>query len=195
MTMKSAKLAVPEYCELVSFINMRKSFFYILCFVAVCQLIGCGGGEEQRRQLAELEEQNRTLQMQLEESRKLNAKNLVALHVQRGVVSAGEVESLEKLALLSYGDVEKMLGARQVPQVPESKEDPKDDQGKQLAAQLQELQGSPAGAEDERKGWNYLEWVKKDPRGLAAMEKSEPERFKQLCAAFEAESREKGLAV
>lgn len=143
----------------------------------------------------ELEEQNRTLQMQLEESRKLNAKNLVALHVQRGVVSEGEVESLEKLALLSYGDVEKMLGARQVPQVLESKEDPKDDQGKQLAAQLQELQGGAVKPEDERKGWNYLEWVKKDPRGLAAMEKSEPERFKQLCAAFEAESREKGLAV
>ena len=37
---------------------MRKSFLYILCFVVVCQLIGCGGGEEQRRQLAELEEQN-----------------------------------------------------------------------------------------------------------------------------------------
>jgi len=37
---------------------MRKSFLYILRFVAVCQLIGCGGGEEQRRQLAELEEQN-----------------------------------------------------------------------------------------------------------------------------------------
>ena len=37
---------------------MRKSYLYILCFVAVCQLIGCGGGEEQLRQLAELEEQN-----------------------------------------------------------------------------------------------------------------------------------------
>ena len=39
-------------------VNMRKSFLYILCFVVACQLIGCGGGEEQRRQLAELEEQN-----------------------------------------------------------------------------------------------------------------------------------------
>jgi len=37
---------------------MIKSFLYILCFVVACQLIGCGGGEEQRRQLAELEEQN-----------------------------------------------------------------------------------------------------------------------------------------
>ncbi len=143
----------------------------------------------------ELEEQNRTLQMQLEESRKLNAKNLVALHVQRGVVGEGEVEHLEKLALLSYSDVEKMLSAREVPAVPAAKEDPKGDQGKELAAQLQELQGSPAGAEDERKDWDYLEWTKKDPRGLSAMEQNEPDRFKKLCADFEAASREKGLAV
>ena len=48
-------------------INMRKSFLYILCFVAVCQLIGCGG-EEQRRQLAELEEQNHSGQPMLNDT-------------------------------------------------------------------------------------------------------------------------------
>lgn len=144
-----------------------------------------------------LEEQNRTLQAQLEESRKLNAKNLVALHVQRGVVSEGEVESLEKLAMLSYADVEKMLSAREAPAgaAGEGKEDPKGDQGKALAAQLKELQGGPAGADDERKSWDYLEWTKKDPRGLAAMEANEPDRFKKLCADFEAASRDKGLAL
>ena len=47
---------------------MRKSFLYILCFVAVCQLIGCGGGEEQRRQLAELEEQNHSGQPMLNDT-------------------------------------------------------------------------------------------------------------------------------
>ena len=79
--MKSAKLAVPEYCELVSFINMRKSFFYILCFVAVCQLIGCGGGEEQRRQLAELEEQNHSGQPMLNDTL---AETLVAYFDRHG---------------------------------------------------------------------------------------------------------------
>ena len=47
---------------------MRKSFLYILCFVAVCQLIGCGSGEEQRRQLAELEEQNHSGQPMLNDT-------------------------------------------------------------------------------------------------------------------------------
>ena len=79
--MKSAKLAVPEYCELVSFINMRKSFLYILCFVAVCQLIGCGGGEEQRRQLAELEEQNHSGQPMLNDTL---AESLVAYFDRHG---------------------------------------------------------------------------------------------------------------
>ncbi len=62
-------------------------------------------------------------------------------------------------------------------------------------AQLQEMQGGASKTEDERKSWDYLEWTKKDPRGLAAMEANEPDRFKKLCADFEAASRDKGLAL
>ena len=47
---------------------MRKSFIYILCFVVACQLIGCGGGEEQRCQLAELEERNHSGQPMLNDT-------------------------------------------------------------------------------------------------------------------------------
>ena len=62
-------------------INMRKSFLYILCFVAVCQLISCGGGEEQRRQLAELEEQNHSGQPMLNDTL---AETLVAYFDRHG---------------------------------------------------------------------------------------------------------------
>ena len=62
-------------------INMRKSFLYILCFVAVCQLIGCGGAEEQRRQLAELEEQNHSGQPMLNDTL---AETLVAYFDRHG---------------------------------------------------------------------------------------------------------------
>ncbi len=58
----------PGKVLLQPIINMRKSFLYILCFVAVCQLIGCGGGEEQRRQLTELEEQNHSGQPMLNDT-------------------------------------------------------------------------------------------------------------------------------
>ena len=49
-------------------INMRKSFLYILCFAVACQLIGCGSGEEQRRQLTELEQQNHSGQPMLNDT-------------------------------------------------------------------------------------------------------------------------------
>ena len=62
-------------------INMRKSFFYILCFVVACQLIGCGGGEVQRRQLAELEEQNHSGQPMLNDTL---AETLVAYFDRHG---------------------------------------------------------------------------------------------------------------
>ena len=62
-------------------VNMRKSYLYILCFVAVCQLIGCGGGEEQRRQLAELEEQNHAYEPMLNDTL---AETLVAYFDRHG---------------------------------------------------------------------------------------------------------------
>ena len=60
---------------------MRKSYLYILCFVVACQLIGCGGGEEQRRQLAELEEQNHSGQPMLNDTL---AETLVAYFDRHG---------------------------------------------------------------------------------------------------------------
>ena len=64
---------------------MRKFLFSILCFVVACQLIGCGSGEVQRRQLAELEEQNHSGQPMLNDTL---AETLVAYfdrHGERGV--------------------------------------------------------------------------------------------------------------
>ena len=62
-------------------INMRKSFLYILCLAVACQLIGCGGGEEQRRQLTELEQQNHSGQPMLNDTL---AETLVAYFDRHG---------------------------------------------------------------------------------------------------------------
>ena len=71
----------PGKVLLQPIINMRKSFLYILCFVVACQVIGCGGGEEQRRQLAELEEQNHSGQPMLNDTL---AETLVAYFDRHG---------------------------------------------------------------------------------------------------------------
>lgn len=36
--------------------------------------------------------------------------------------------------------------------------------------------------DDERTGWSYLEWAKKDPEGLNRMRAEQPERFEELAA-------------
>ena len=81
-------------------INMRKSFLYILCFVAVCQLIGCGGGEEQRRQLAELEEQNHAYETMLNDTL---AEALVAYFDRHG--SANERMRAKYILGRTYADM------------------------------------------------------------------------------------------
>lgn len=55
------------------------------------------------------------LREQLEKQKKLNAENLIALHVNRGVVAQEEIESLKKLAMQDGESVSNMLNARKEP--------------------------------------------------------------------------------
>ena len=81
-------------------INMRKSFLYILCLAVACQLIGCGSGEEQRRQLAELEEQNHSGQPMLNDTL---AESLVAYFDRHG--SANERMRAKYILGRTYADM------------------------------------------------------------------------------------------
>ena len=47
---------------------MRRPSFSILCLLALLLLLGCSGGEEQRRQLEALEQQNRCGEQMLNDS-------------------------------------------------------------------------------------------------------------------------------
>lgn len=55
------------------------------------------------------------LREQLEKQKKLNAENLIALHVNRGVVAQEEIEPLKKLAMQDGESVSAMLNARKEP--------------------------------------------------------------------------------
>lgn len=129
------------------------------------------------------------LQKMLNAEREKNAKNLVKLHVQRGVVSDGEVESLEKFALLDYNETEKMLDARtpakKEEEKPEGKE--KEEDGKKLSEELKKLNlSSEQGktTKSERDAWTYYDYFRKDPKALNAMRENEPEKYKKLEADY-----------
>ncbi|MCL2245845.1 MAG: hypothetical protein FWC10_03605 [Lentimicrobiaceae bacterium] len=129
------------------------------------------------------------LQKKLDAANEKNVANLVKLHVQRGVVADGEVESLKKLALQDYDTVEKMLDARtpakKEEEMPDGKE--KEEEGKKLANELRKLnlnseQGkSPKSKHDD---WTFYDYFRKDPKALDAMRENEPEKYKQLEADF-----------
>lgn len=107
---------------------------------------------------------------------------LVALHFQRGAVTAEQKAFYENSATLDYEGTKKALEAL------------KGADG--LATFVQGLEqgtGTGAGADDKRKDWKYLDWFKQDPDGLALMQKNEPEKHKTLVADFENESKALGI--
>lgn len=93
----------------------------------------------QNTEMAKEEKTVDQLKAELEQQRKLNAENLVKLHVQRGVVQEGEEDSLRTLALENYDTVNKMLEARK------PAEKPTETNKEQLALSLVELHSTRLG--------------------------------------------------
>lgn len=136
------------------------------------------------------------MRQEIAEMRVVNAKNLVALHVQRGVVDQEEVEHLEVLANLDYHTTEKMLNARKKQE--EAKRESREESGGEgaaLAEQLNRVLAGEAKKRDEREGWSYLDWYKKDHAGLLAMQASDSKRYDALVEAWAQECKDKGLSI
>jgi hypothetical protein len=137
--------------------------------------------KEEEKDKSSIEE----MQKKLDAACEKNAKNLVKLHVQRGVVQDGEVDSLEKLAMSDYDTVEKLLEAR-TPAKSEKTED-KGEEGKKLSEEVKKFaQNSDPGKSggNERDAWTYYDYFRKDPKALNLMREKEPEKFKKLEADF-----------
>ncbi|MCQ2202405.1 MAG: HK97 family phage prohead protease [Bacteroidales bacterium] len=138
------------------------------------------------------------MRLELEKQKKINVKNLLAIHKSRGVVGEKEVEHLEKLAMLDYETTEMMLQAREVVEGKEEKEPSEKKgegtEGRQLAEELKRFQhGEKQEQQDERAGWTYLDWYKKDQKGLLSMQEKEPKKYEQLVNSWEKECKSKGL--
>jgi len=160
------------------------------------QLSIVNNSQNQNPKKMEKDPEKEALQLQLDQQKKLNAANLVKLHVQRGVVQEGEIESLNKLAAADYETVEKMLEAR-TPAIkePEQKKTTTDE-GKKLADKVAEITQDAeksTAKKSERDDWSFMDWFKKDAEGLSIMQEKEPEKYKKLESDFALSASKQGL--
>ena len=58
---------------------------------------------------------------------------------------------------------------------------------------LQASAKESGAASEDRAKWTYLDWYKKDLKGLLSMQKTDPERYKRLEADFAAVSCASGI--
>jgi ATP-dependent protease ClpP protease subunit len=103
-------------------------------------------------------------QKEAENHAKTNAENAVKAAITAKKVPATQLESLVKMYMATPKETQAMLDA-----LPE---------GKALSAELDT--DNPADLEASRKDWKLSDYLDKDPKALAAMEKGDPKRFKQL---------------
>ncbi len=103
---------------------------------------------------------------ELSDHRTAQAKDLVDLAVKEGRITADKSESFQKLAVSDYKQCKDLLDAMPAKQT--------------LSDKIVTGKKGDASRED----WNYMKWLKEDPKGLTAMERDDPEAFKTLKAAY-----------
>lgn len=111
------------------------------------------------------------------------ADTLLKLHFDRGAITEAEKAIYKPAAISDYEGTKRVLEAKA---------------GKDGLQTF--MQGMSSGNQsqpgtDERSGWGYYEYYRKDPQALSLMEKNEPEKFKKLVADFEADSIKNGLII
>lgn len=111
------------------------------------------------------------------------ADGLLKLHFDRGAITEAEKAIYKPAAISDYEGTKRVLEAKA---------------GKDGLQTF--MQGMSSGNQsqpgaNERDGWGYYEYYRKDPQALSLMEKNEPEKFKKLVADFEADSIKNGLII
>ena len=112
------------------------------------------------------------------------ADNLVKLHFDRGAITEEEKSVYRASAIADYEATRKVL---------EAKKGAKDVGG--FVGGLQTSAKEAGAAAEDRAKWTYLDWYKKDLKGLLSMQKTDPEKYKRLEADFAAISRANGIDV
>lgn len=121
---------------------------------------------EQQQQLAAKDQRIAELEQRLADRDKEAVTAFLATAVAEGRIAEAEKEGFAKLAATDFDTVKDIIAKREA----------------KPTASLHEMARHAAATApaDDRRNWNYLEWMKKDPEGLRKMKAEEPERFKML---------------
>lgn len=94
-----------------------------------------------------------------------NINSFLDLSISQGKIEVKEKESLKKLAKLDFEAVKELVAPRECKQ----------------SVSLKDLQTSKFKASDsDRANWSYLDWMKKDEKGLKRMKLENPQLFTEL---------------
>ncbi|MEI6062050.1 MAG: HK97 family phage prohead protease [Bacteroidota bacterium] len=105
-------------------------------------------------------------EQELSDHRTSQANELVELAVKEGRITADKKESFVKLATSDFKMAKDMLDSMP---------------GKET---FSDKTGRKSAQAQDRQGWNYLRWLKEDPKGLSAMQTNDPDGFAQLKAEY-----------
>lgn len=110
------------------------------------------------------------------------ADALVQLHFDRGAITEPQKAVYKAAAKLDYDGTKKVLESLT---------------GTKSIESFVQSMGteSKSKSDDKRLEWGYYDWFKKDPEGLALMEKNDPDKHKRLVADFTNESKKLGIRV
>lgn len=110
-------------------------------------------------------------------------ESLLAVGVQKGIVSSENRAQYERLAKADYEAVQLLFTNAPAAAVAGAGEQNEKTEEVSLTALIRQLAGGQKSDKDERENWSFDDWSKKDSAGLLKMKNSEPEKYAALAQA------------
>ncbi len=119
---------------------------------------------EKDTKIAELQKENTELKSQIATAKKNEVESFLAAKIAEGKIDESEKEGFAKLAVNDFETVKSIVDGRKPKQT----------------LSLASLQSSGKQNTSGRDNWNYLQWMKEDPEGLARLKAENPKEFERL---------------
>ncbi len=119
---------------------------------------------EKDTKIAELQKENTELKSQIATAKKNEVESFLAAKIAEGKIDESEKEGFAKLAVNDFETVKSIVDGRKPKQT----------------LSLASLQSSGKQNTSGRDNWNYIQWMKEDPEGLARLKAENPSEFERL---------------